>query len=62
MRVKVPFVPSGPYVIARWGGMDLDLHFYWTAADTVAAIVSASAAVLVLSFDRIYRRLARKTQ
>jgi hypothetical protein len=38
--------------------MELDLNFYWTAADTVAALVSAGGAMLALSFDRIYRRLA----
>lgn len=60
MRVKVPFVPSGAGSAERWGGMDMDLNFYWTAADTVSALVSAGGAVLALSFDRVYKLLARR--
>jgi hypothetical protein len=58
--VKVPFVPSGDYATERWGGMDLDLHFYWTTADTIAALVSAGGAIFVLTCDRIYRRLVKR--
>jgi hypothetical protein len=35
-------------------------EIYWTAGDTVSAFVSAGAAVLTLSLDRIARRLARR--
>jgi hypothetical protein len=41
--------------------MDFDVNFYWTAADTVSALVAAGGAVLVMTFDRIYRRLARRS-
>jgi hypothetical protein len=56
--VKVPFVPSGACVTERWGGMEL--NFYWTAADTAAALIAAGGSVLGLYIERIYRRLARR--
>jgi hypothetical protein len=41
--------------------MDFDANFYWTTADTVAALVSAGGAMIALTFDRIYRRLVRRS-
>jgi hypothetical protein len=38
----------------------MHVNFYWTTADTVSALVSAGGAILVLTFDRIYRRLVRR--
>jgi hypothetical protein len=35
-------------------------NFYWTSADTISALVSAGGAVLVLTYDRIYKRLAKQ--
>ncbi len=40
--------------------MDLDVNFYWTAADTASALISASGAILALTADRIYRRLVKR--
>jgi hypothetical protein len=40
--------------------MDLHVDFYWTAADTVSALVSAGGAVMALTFDRIWKRLVRR--
>jgi hypothetical protein len=37
-------------------------NFYWTSADTISALVSAGSAILVLSFDRIYKRLIRQAR
>jgi hypothetical protein len=37
--------------------MDFDVNFYWTAADTVSALVAAGGAMIGLSIDRLYRRL-----
>jgi len=37
--------------------MDLDVNFYWTMADTVSALISAGGAVVVMSAEKIYRRL-----
>jgi hypothetical protein len=37
--------------------MDLDVNFYWTMTDTVSAFISAGGAVLVMSAEKIYRRL-----
>ena len=42
-------------------GMDFDVNFYWTTADTISALVAAGGAMIGLTFDRIYRRLARRT-
>jgi hypothetical protein len=47
-------------VNVRWEGMDLDVNFYWTSADTVAALVSAGGAMIGLCWDRILNRLARR--
>jgi hypothetical protein len=41
--------------------MDFDVNFYWTTADTVSALVAAGGAVFVMTFDRIFRRLARRS-
>ena len=41
--------------------MDLDVNFYWTMADTVSALLSAGAAVMVMSAEKIYRRLKPAT-
>ena len=41
--------------------MDFDVNFYWTTADTISALVAAGGAVLAMTFDRIYRGLARRT-
>ena len=38
-----------------WGGMDL--NFYWTAADTVAAAAGGVGAMLGLFIDRFVRRV-----
>ena len=40
--------------------MGLDVNFYWTSADTAAALISAGGAMLGLFLDRIYRRLVRQ--
>ena len=41
--------------------MDLDVNFYWTTADTVSALVAAGGAMLALTFDRLFRRLFRRS-
>jgi hypothetical protein len=58
--VKVLTMPSGQAATARWKGMHLNVHFYWTSADTASALVSAGGAMLGLFLDRIYRRLVRR--
>jgi len=59
--VKVPFGASLP----RWpndgDGMHFDVNFYWTTADTVSALVAAGGAMIGLTFDRIFRRLLRRS-
>ena len=52
-------MPQGGQRPSDGKGMDLDLNFYWTAADT-AALVSAGGAMLGLFLDRIYRRLVKR--
>jgi hypothetical protein len=42
--------------------MDFDVNFYWTAADTVSALVAAGGAMIGLSIDRLYRRLVTARQ
>jgi len=41
--------------------MDFDVNFYWTTADTISALVAAGGAMIGLTFDRIYRRLVRRS-
>ncbi len=40
--------------------MDLEPNFYWTAADTVAALVAAGGAMIGLSLDKLIKRLVRR--
>jgi hypothetical protein len=35
-------------------------NFYWTAADTVSALVAAGGAVIALHVEMIIRRLVRR--
>jgi len=37
-------------------------NFYWTSADTVSALISAGGAILVLTSDRIYKRLVKQNR
>ena len=41
--------------------MRFDVNFYWTTADTVSALVAAGGALIGLTFDRLFRRLRRRS-